>query len=400
MNLYLYAARNIKRRLFRSIALILSVTLVSGLLFAGTVIMKGVLNSIGLGAKRLGADLMIVPEGYEEKLKTTLIGGTPSVFYMPFENLEKVKRIRGVRAASPQLFLKGTQYEECCTPVDSFLIAFDPATDFTIMPWLQESLDHPLAKDEVIVGRSIPVAKGDYIKFYGKSLKVVGNLSDTTGLEYIDHGVFMTFETAKDMIKTSKEKAVEPLRISEDAISTILVQLNEDIWPERAAVFVEYEIEGVKAIASQDIIGGVKKQLYALLRVLLGVGISLWIITIILIAVVFSMIVNERQREIGILRSIGARKMSVFSLITAEAFIISIIGGITGVVIGAGFLLSLKATIMEIFKLPYLWPDRVFILGAIIVTLLLSVSTGIVAAFYPALRCSRMEPYEAIRKGE
>lgn len=398
MNLYLYAVRNIKRRLFRSIALILSVTLVSGLLFAGAVIMKGVLNSIVLGAKRLGADLMIVPEGYEDKLKTTLIAGTPSVFYMPFENLEKVKRIRGVRAASPQLFLKGTQYE-CCTQVDSLLIAFDPATDFTIMPWLQESLDHLLAKDEIIIGRSIPVAKGDYMKFYGKSLKVVGNLSDT-GLEYIDHGVFMTFETAKDMIKTSKEKAVEPLRISEDAISTILVQLNQDISPERAAVFVEYEIEGVKAIASQDIIGGVKKQLYALLRVLLGVGISLWIITIILIAVVFSMIVNERQREIGILRSIGAKRMSVFSLITAEAFIISIIGGITGVVIGAGFLLSLKATIMEIFKLPYLWPDRVFILGAIIVTLLLSVSTGIVAAFYPALRCSRMEPYEAIRKGE
>lgn len=398
MNLFLYAARNIRRRLFRSIAVILSVTLVSGLLFAGAVSMKGVLNSIGLGTKRLGADLMVVPEGYEDKIKTTLIAGTPSVFYMPLENLEKVKRIKGVKAATPQLFLKGTQYE-CCTQVDAFLIAFDPATDFTITPWLQESIKRPLGKDEIIIGRSIPVAKGDDMKFYGRSLKVVGNLSDT-GLEYIDHGVFMTFETARDMIRASKEIAVEPLKVSEDAISTILIQLDPDLSPERAAVFVEYEISGVRAIASQDMIGSVKKQLFALLRMLLGIGISLWIITVILIATVFSMIVNERQREIGILRSIGAKRRSVFSLITTEAFIISIAGGITGIIMGGFLLYGLKKPIMETFKLPYLWPDKIFMVSAIIITLLVSISTGIAAAFYPAMRCSRMEPYEAIRKGE
>lgn len=398
MNLFFYAARNIRRRPFRSIAVILSVTLVSGLLFAGAVSMKGVLNSIGLGTKRLGADLMVVPEGYEDKIKTTLIAGTPSVFYMPLENLEKVKRIKGVKAATPQLFLKGTQYE-CCTQVDSFLIAFDPATDFTITPWLQESNNGPLGKDEIIVGRSIPVAKGDNMKFYGKSLKVIGNLSDT-GLEYIDHGVFMTFETARDMIRTSKEIAVEPLKISDDAISTILVQLKPDISPERAAVFVEYEVSGVKAIASQDVIGSVKKQLFALLKMLVAIGISLWIITIILIATVFSMIVNERQREIGILRSIGAKRRSVFSLITTEAFIISMLGGLIGIVMGGFLLYGLKGPIMETFKLPYLWPDKIFVISAIIITLLVSISTGIAAAFYPAMRCSRMEPYEAIRKGE
>lgn len=398
MNIFSYAARNIKRRLFRSLALILSVTLVSGLLFSGAVSIKGVLNSISIGTKRLGADLMVVPEGFADKIKTTLIAGTPSVFYMPPENLEKIKNIKGVRAASPQLFIKGTQYE-CCTNVDAFLVAFDPATDFTITPWLNESINRPLGKDEIIIGRSIPVAKGDEMKFYGKSLKVVGTLSDT-GLEYIDHGVFMTFETARDMIRTSKEKAIEPLMISEDAISTILIQLNPDVSPERAAVFVEYELSGVKAIAAQDVIGGVKRQLFALLRILLGIGISLWVITIVLIAVVFSMIVNERQREIGILRSIGAKRRAVFSFITAEAFIISLIGGLAGIVAGGLLIYSLKVPLTGAFNLPYLWPDRIFIVSAIIVTLFISTSTGIVAAFYPALRCSRMEPYEAIRKGE
>ncbi|MFN3396452.1 MAG: ABC transporter permease, partial [Thermodesulfovibrionales bacterium] len=125
-----------------------------------------------------------------------------------------------------------------------------------------------------------------------------------------------------------------------------------------------------------------------------------WVITIILIAVVFSMIVNERQREIGILRSLGAKKGSVFSFITAEAFIISLTGGMAGIIAGGLLLYSLKVPLTGAFNLPYLWPDRIFIISAIIVTLFISISTGIAAAFYPALRCSRMEPYEAIRKGE
>lgn len=204
MNLFLYASRNISRRPFRSIALILSVTIVSGLLFAGAISIRGILNSIELGTKRLGADLIVVPEGNEDRIKTTLMAGTPSVFYMPIENLDKVKRIKGVKAVSPQLFLEKSHYQ-CCSPVETFLIAFDPATDFTVLPWLQKPIGKSLGKDEIIIGSSIPVAEGEVMAFYGKSLRVVGFLSET-GLEYIDHGVFMTFETAKDMIRTSKKE--------------------------------------------------------------------------------------------------------------------------------------------------------------------------------------------------
>jgi len=392
------AVKNIRRKPFRSIALILSVTLVAALLFAGAISMKGVLNSITIGARKLGADLMVVPEGNEDKVRTTLIAGKPSVYYMPDDVVEKVRKVRGVKQASPQLFIKATSYP-CCSAVDAILIAFDPATDFTIGPWLKEAIDRPLGKDEVIIGRSLPVEKGGKMKFYGKALIVAGYLADT-GFDYIDHGVFMTFETARDMIRQSKKQAMEELTIDEHAVSTVLAQLDPSISPKRAAVFVEYEIKGVKAIASQDVVGAVKAQLLVLLQILLGVGLSLWIVTLVLITVVFSMIVNERQREIGILRSLGARKKTVFSLITLEAVIISIIGGIAGIGTGGGLLYILKNPVMAAFKLPYLWPDAPFIASAGAATIALSVITGIMAVLYPAFRCSRMEPYEAIRKGE
>jgi putative ABC transport system permease protein len=398
MTILYLALKNIRRKLFRSMALVLSVALVSGLLFAGAISMKGVLTSISLGAKKLGADLMVVPEGSEEKVRTTLIAGKPSPVYMPAATLEKVVKIKGVKAASPQLFLKATSFA-CCTNVDAVLIAFDPATDFTVGPWLKEAIDRPIGKNEIIIGRSLPVEKGEQMVFYGTPLTVVGYLSDT-GFDYIDHGVFMTMATARDMIRHSKEKAVEPLKIAEDAISTVLVQLDPSVTPERAAVFVEYEIKGVKAIASQDVVGAVKNQLLVLLKILLGVGFALWIVTLVLITVVFSMIVNERQREIGILRSLGAKRKTVFSLITVEAVIVSLIGGIAGIGAGGGVLYLLKKPVMAAFKLPYLWPDNVFIISAGGATLLIAIITGMAAVLYPAFRCSRMEPYEAIRKGE
>jgi putative ABC transport system permease protein len=392
------AIKNIRRKPFRSVALMLSVALVAALLFAGAVSMKGVLNSVTVGARKLGADLMVVPEGHEEKVRTALIAGKPSIHYMPDAVVEQVRKVRGVKQASPQLFIKSTIYP-CCTDVDAILIAFDPETDFTVTPWLKEAIDRPLGKDEIIIGRSLPVEKGEMMKFYGKELVVAGYLSDT-GFDYIDHGVFMTFETARDMIRQSKKQAVEELTIDEHAVSTILVQLDPAVSPERAAVFVEYEIKGVKAISSQDVVGAVKAQLLVLLQILLGAGFSLWIVTLVLITVVFSMIVNERQREIGIVRALGAGRRTVFSLITLEAVIVALIGSVAGIGAGGGLLYALKKPVMTAFKLPYLWPDAAFVASAGTATAALAVVTGMAAVLYPAFRSSRMEPYEAIRKGE
>jgi len=45
-------------------------------------------------------------------------------------------------------------------------------------------------------------------------------------------------------------------------------------------------------------------------------------------------IINERKRELGLLRAIGARKYSIFSLIVYESAILTALGGIAGIIIG------------------------------------------------------------------
>lgn len=398
MNTPSFAIKNIRRKPWRSGALIMAMGLAAALLFTGAVSIKGVLTSIRFGTQRLGADLMVVPAGQEKDFRASLLAGRPSPFYMPAKVLDQIRQVKGVRRASPQLFLKSSSYA-CCSPVDALLIAFDPETDFTVGPWLNETLKRPLGRDEVIIGRKIPVMTGSQLSFYGKAFTVAGYMA-ATGIEYIDHGVFMTFATAREMIAGAATKSPEPLNINLDALSTVMVELDPEITPERAAVFVEYEVSGVKAIPSQDVIGTVKKHLGVLVRMIVAVGVALWLITLILIAVVFSMTVNERQREIGLLRAMGATRKTVFWQVTVEAFFIAALGGLGGISLGAAALALLREPVAAAFNLPYLWPGSVFVAAAAAATLVIAVLSGTAAALYPAFRCSRMQPYEAIRQGE
>ena len=395
---FLQAARNLTRKGFRSISLALALALVVGLLFAGAIAMKSIATSITLGAQRLGADLMVVPQGYEDTARSTIIAGKPSVFYMPEKILDQVRRVKGVKHATPQLFIKTADYE-CCTFVDVLLVAFDQKTDFTIGSWLKDAIDRPLGKNETIIGRSIPVETGLQMDFFGSVLTVVGDLAET-GFEYIDHAAFMTMETARELIRNSQTRSEQPLHIPDDVISTVLVQLDPAVTPERAKVLIEYEIEGVRAIASQDVIGAVKRQLQVLIRTIGAIGLTLWLVTVVLIGIVFSMAVNERQREIGLLRAMGARRQNIFNMITIEAALLSLVGGIVGILAGGGLLLLCKEPLRLAFKLPYIWPDARYVAFAAVLSLCVALASGVAAAAWPAYRSSRMEPYLAIRKGE
>jgi putative ABC transport system permease protein len=112
------------------------------------------------------------------------------------------------------------------------------------------------------------------------------------------------------------------------------------------------------------------------------------------------MIVNERQRELGLLRAMGANKGHVFGLIISEAVIISFVGGIVGIAIGSSLLLGFKNVILDSLKLPYLLPSASALAELVSGAVLFAMATGLMASILPAASASKLEPYEAIRKGE
>ncbi len=398
MNIPYVAFKNLARKVTRTWLLLSIVAVVSCTLFAATLFLKSTQNALRLGTYRLGADILVVPEEAEKSARAALLSGEPTQFLMERDVLEKVKRVEGVKSATPQLFIKPTSFS-CCYNVDVFLVAFEPQTDFTVKPWLEKHMTRPLGANETITGREIPVIVGDSIRFFGSAFRVAGTM-DPTGMDFFDRSAFMTMEAAYKMAQDSRTKAIRAIDLGKDRISTVLVQVAEDFTPDRVAIKVEHEVGGVKAIVSDTVISTVRKQLSGLIQAIIVISVVLWLIVLLIMGFAFYMIVNERRRELGLLRAMGANKRHIASMILGEASLLSVGGGTIGVVLGFALLMSFKNLMLHHLKLPYLFPSPtdlgVLIVGAIAFSLV----TGLLSALLPSLSVMRAQPYEAIRGAE
>lgn len=108
----------------------------------------------------------------------------------------------------------------------------------------------------------------------------------------------------------------------------------------------------------------------------------------IVIANIMLVSVIERTREIGIRRALGARKRDILLQFLTEAVLLSLAGGLVGVLVGFGIAKGLSTA----FPLP----TRVTP-GLIFAGLLMSVLTGLVAGVFPARKAAQLPPIEALR---
>ncbi|MDE6860988.1 MAG: ABC transporter permease [Duncaniella sp.] len=98
--------------------------------------------------------------------------------------------------------------------------------------------------------------------------------------------------------------------------------------------------------------------------------------------------VTERTREIGLRMSIGARSIDVLSQFLIEAVIISVTGGIIGIIVGilASWLVNLIAN----------WPIYIQ-MYSVVLSFAVCTVTGVFFGWYPAKKASNLDPIEAIR---
>lgn len=285
-------------------------------------------------------------------------------------------------------------------------MGINPETDFTVGPWLKQNLDRPLRDDEIIVGANAHIflgksesKPGDEEYFYGKKFTVVGIL-DQTGIGLDDAG-FVSIPAVYDMARGSDKNAMRRLEVEPGDVSAFMVNVDADASRADVAERIEREVPGVAVVTSKELMSSsVARQLETLAPGLVYIGIGFWIISVLLIGALFSMIVNERRRELGLLQAVGATRRFIFNLVMLEAVELTSIGGIAGLSIGAVVILALKGVIASSMGIAYLWPGAAFIAIFTGGFLLMAVITGVVAALYPAIVASRLEPYQAIRTGE
>jgi putative ABC transport system permease protein len=98
--------------------------------------------------------------------------------------------------------------------------------------------------------------------------------------------------------------------------------------------------------------------------------------------------VTERTREIGIRRSLGARKKHIILQFMTESAVLAAVGGIIGIVLAYGIVALGRATTSIPMRTP---------LSAVIISLAVSTCVGLFFGIYPAMRAARLDPIEALR---
>lgn len=97
---------------------------------------------------------------------------------------------------------------------------------------------------------------------------------------------------------------------------------------------------------------------------------------------------NERVREVGTRKALGATGLNIMAQFLVESVVVTLIGGVLGVVLGAGFTRGISALIQQ----PVVLSPTMILAG-----LSFSVVVGIFFGFYPAVKAARLNPIQALR---
>ncbi|HKS22650.1 MAG TPA: ABC transporter permease [Thermoanaerobaculia bacterium] len=145
----------------------------------------------------------------------------------------------------------------------------------------------------------------------------------------------------------------------------------------------DYEIVIPEALLEQ------RRQTQRIFNIVMGsiAGISLLVGGIGIMNIMLASVM-ERTREIGVRRAIGARRVDIRAQFVIESFAISLLGGVTGVIIGI-----LLAKIVAAYAG---WPT-VITFTSLIVSTGVSMTVGLVSGLYPATRAAELDPIEALR---
>jgi putative ABC transport system permease protein len=145
----------------------------------------------------------------------------------------------------------------------------------------------------------------------------------------------------------------------------------------------DYEVVVPEALLEQS------KQTQRIFNIVMGsiAGISLLVGGIGIMNIMLASVL-ERTREIGIRRAIGARRADIRAQFVIESFAISLLGGISGIVIGI-VLARLVAAYAG-------WPT-VITISSIVLSTGVSIGVGLVSGIYPAARAAEMDPIQALR---
>ena len=384
------AWKNISRKLFRNLVLAAAVMLLVSLLVFALLFNKAVKDEIDTATLRLGAEIVLVPAEAQSSAEEFILESQEKTFYMDNFILDALADLDEIEAINYHTYLE-TLDAGCCSIDEGQVIIYNPDNDFVVAPWLAEDAKTILDANEVYVGNYVNEYLGliDTASLFGTGVKIVGNLEYTgTG---IDKGIFIR---ERDIAKLSAEALGN---YDKDKISIIFLKIKDGVDIDILVAKIR-NINPIIGIMTRGSIGSdVRNTLADIMRIF---SVTIFISSLLAILLAwssFSAITGERQREVGILRAIGAKKTHIIKLFLSEALMIALLGGILGIFLGHFLISYLGADFNLISQIGAVANPGLLSFAVSLIGLGIGCLVCLGGAFFPIMRLAATEPLLAIK---
>ena len=412
MDYVTFIVAGIRNKPGRNLATIFCFAFIAANIFSGQFLIAGAAGGVERGVTRMGADHLVVPSQYMVFLRgagpnntIAIVMAEPSNYRIKSDVIKKIGNVPGVSAMSPQLYVSTLNLPELSpAPVDIYGI--DPETDFTIQPWLQKPLDNALKPGEVLVGHEVAGDVSARISAGCQTYTIAGRLDPTQSS--IDRTIFLRLDDAYALAATKGVVPPSAPRIVPGDVNAVLIRdshgEDRDVVGTRIRRLFSSspDYKYVSVIGRHFTLDPVSEDIQAIPGLLSVISAFVVIVALPLIALIAAMVAHERQREIGLLKSMGAKRKVVFFLVIAESLVLAVIGGIAGVCasIFALFLMNAQGILNSALQVSFRMPPLMEIGSMAGLALLVVIVIGSVASLWPAYQSSMMNPYDAIRREE
>ena len=227
---------------------------------------------------------------------------------------------------------------------------------------------------------------GQTVKLNGQDFRLVGVLDDQAGFG-TGGRVYVTLDSARKLfsqypyvssivVQADTSEAVDALQVASDRLLRDRYGLNAET---DARYTITNQASLIAAVSSiTDTLGLLLTGIAGISLIVGGIG----IMNIMLVSV------RERTREIGVRRAIGAKQSNILTQFLIEAIVLSLAGGVVGLILGqiAAFFLAIIG-------------DWVFSiqLETVLLALGFSLVVGVVFGVWPARTAAKLEPIDALR---
>ena len=385
MKLLDISLNNLRRKKGRTFFLVSGLAISIGAAVAMTSVGDAMNREVMHALDEYGANILVLPasEGlplsYGGLMVSAVNTGGRELTMLDIDRIRTIKDKESISTVAPKLLVqtavKGTKV---------LVAGVDFKAEQRLKKWWRVASGmKPGASGEALIGKDaaarLHLAPGDNIAIGRGNLTVSGVL-DNTGSQ--DDGLIFT-DIAWVQKQFNKGNAVSMIELSALCsgcpIEEIVGQVNA-------------ALPGARVVAVKETVELKMQAMHYFHKFSLGISALLLIVAGMIIFFAMTASVKERVQEIGLFRAIGFRTSHIIQVLLTEAFIVSLLAGIAGYVIGIVSPRFVAPYLMNAYNLTFVF-DPVLAAGAIIS----SVIVGLLASIYPAVRAGRLDPVEALK---